>query len=227
MKDELKLRPRASLAAAVPRVPRVFALGATLAVGLIAVGCGVQSDTDPSTSGGASGGPVGGATAERSGDAAGSDESTDTKSESQVPTHPADPASCLHGSWLANNEYFLASMREFGDEPTSVTGEVTLSFNPDGTITSEYRGWRITMLTEGIESVITREGIDEGTFAATESHVDIQETSVGSMLSVAAGGVNMPITPEPAGYSQAQYTCDNADATITTPDGTVILSRIE
>lgn len=167
-----------------------------------------------------------GATSSPSATAASAPDVTETPEGPRIEA-PLDPLSCLHGSWLADNEFFLASLREFGDEPTSVTGEVTLTFTAGGSVTTQYSDWRITAIVEGRETIITREGIDEGTFAADESQITINETRMGSVLTVSTGGMDMTIPPEPVNYSQAQYTCAASDASISTPEGTAILSRVE
>ena len=146
--------------------------------------------------------------------------------EEVVAAEPTDPRACFNGTWLADNEFFLASFREFGDEPTSVTGEVHLTFAADGSVTTEYSGWRITMVVEGGESVITRNGVDEGTFTVNDDRVTIHEHNMGSVMALSAAGMEMVIPPEPVDYSEARYMCSASEASISTPDGTVLLSRV-
>ena len=49
-----------------------------------------------------------------------------------------DAAACLVGDWLADNDFFLTSLREFGDETTSVTEHLTLTFTGDGAVSTRY-----------------------------------------------------------------------------------------
>src|SRR5690606_23740852 len=37
-----------------------------------------------------------------------------------------DPATCLHGTWLADNAFFLAAIQQFGPEVQDVSGRVLL-----------------------------------------------------------------------------------------------------
>ena len=61
---------------------------------------------------------------------------SDTDSEADATPRGTDPASCLVGSWAADNAFFLVSLREYGDEFNNVTGQVTLNFAGDGTLTT-------------------------------------------------------------------------------------------
>lgn len=217
---------------------RLPTLAGLLAAGLLLAGCAAGGNDSPETSPGSPSatdetvvvgdtGPTGDTTdgaddGDAPGDATGAGPAAGSSESEPAP----DPLTCLHGEWLADNESFLASLREFGDEPTSVTGEVTLTFAPDGSVTTRYDAWRITMAVEGHEAVIIRDGTDEGTFTADEGRVSIHETHMGSALTMSTAGMDMTIAPEPAVYSDAQYTCTARDASISTPDGTVLLSRI-
>lgn len=142
-----------------------------------------------------------------------------------APSGSAAPADCLVGRWLADNEFFLNQMRQFGDVIKSVTGEVHVTFAAQGSVEVEYRQWLITGSMEGRTVTITRDGTDSGTFSATDSTIDIAETTVGSTLTVDAAGMRMPIEPQPANYRAAAYTCDATRAVITTTDGELRLTR--
>lgn len=193
------------------RSRRSLRYGALLLVSLAVVGCAEKGDAQPEPTANSS-------SADRN--------NSETTAGADASTSAVDPRTCLHGAWLADNEHFLESMREFGDEITGVSGEVTLTFTDDGAITTEYRGWRITAVAEGMESVITREGVDRGSFTSDEHRVNIHETDMNSILTVSIGGADMVVSPEPVDYSQAEYTCGESDAAISTPDGNVILSRL-
>lgn len=132
---------------------------------------------------------------------------------------------CLIGVWLADNEFFLAAMSQFGDEIKDVSGEVTVSFAADGAMTTVYDGWLITALVDGNSSTIERDGTDVGTFSATDSTITMSDDSVGSSLTVTAAGHEMNVPPEPVSYTDAEYACSATAASITTPDGTLQLTR--
>ena len=139
----------------------------------------------------------------------------------------ADPAACLHGTWLADNEFFLQQMREFGDEAQRVEGRVTMDFAGDGTVTTEYADWELTMLVDGIEGTLRREGVDSGTFEVLGDRVVIRETSMTSVLTATIAGMEMDFESDPVDYSDAALTCSVDEATITTSDGVVVLTRLD
>lgn len=134
-------------------------------------------------------------------------------------------AACLHGTWLADNEFFLESIRQFGDEITDVSGQVVIDFAADGTLTTDYQDWLITAQAEGIAVTIRRDGTDLGEYTATDSTVSFTDLEMGSMLHLSSAGMEMPIVPEPASYREASYTCDQTAASIVTPDGAMELIR--
>lgn len=136
-----------------------------------------------------------------------------------------DPNSCLQGSWLADNAFFLDQIQEFGDEVRSVSGQVLFEFDYDGTFSTEYQGWSITAVSEGVEVRITRAGTDTGAYVAAEQSVAIDEIEMGSILTVQGDGLSMTIDPRPAKYAAAPYSCDASTATIQTADGVLRLSR--
>lgn len=141
------------------------------------------------------------------------------------PAADFDPATCLVGSWTVSNEFFLTAIREFGDEITTVEGEVVTTFAADGTLTTEYRGWLITAVSEGHTVTIQRDGTDVGTFAATEDTVDLVEMQMGSTLVLSGAGPVMTVPAEPMRYTSAPYRCDQSRATIDTIDGAAQLVR--
>lgn len=137
----------------------------------------------------------------------------------------ADSESCLYGDWVADNSFFLASIREFGDEVQSVSGQVQLRFEVDGTLTTTYDDWIISAVTDGMDVQVERIGTDIGTFSATSDTVSIADTDIGSTISMRTAGMNMAIDPHPANYNAVPYSCDGESATIETDDGVLQLSR--
>lgn len=142
----------------------------------------------------------------------------------QLPA-PADPLTCLHGTWLADNAFFLERIREFGDEVREVSGQVFLRFDADGALATEYQDWTISAIAEGVDVEIVRVGVDTGTYVASGGDVHLNETEIGSMLTVRRGSVEMPIHPAPATYQAAAYSCSENAAEIRTADGALRLSR--
>ncbi len=140
-------------------------------------------------------------------------------------TDVAPGSSCLHGTWLADNAFFLARIQELGDEVHDVSGRVLLRFEGDGTLTTDYQGWTITARSHGLELQVTRAGVDTGRYSATEGTVNLSETHMGSTLTLKHGDLEMAIEPTPALYDNAVYSCDRDAASIVTADGELRLSR--
>lgn len=136
-----------------------------------------------------------------------------------------DPLACFHGTWIADNDFFLERLHEFGDEVNSVDGEVRLTFAPDGTLSTAYQDWTISAAVEGSEVQIFRSGVDTGTYTVTAHAIDLTETVMGSALTLKRGALEMPIEPIPAVYNEASYFCSAEEATIETADGELRLTR--
>src|SRR5690606_9191369 len=98
---------------------------------------------------------------------------------------------------------------------------VTLDFADDGSLTTEYADWLITAVAEGIEVTIHRVGTDTGTWSVTGDTVSLIDTLVGSKMTVAGGGMEVALDPDPIVYTDVSYTCDQSAASIITPDGTL------
>ena len=132
---------------------------------------------------------------------------------------------CLVGTWLADNDFFLSFIREFGDEVKSITGEVFVTYGPDGTHETEYSDWEITAESEGITVVIRREGTDTGEYSATPSALTFGDTTMGSTITLSGEGFNMSVEPEPSTHSSLPYTCDSSTLILTTPETDVTMTR--
>lgn len=162
-----------------------------------------------------------------------SSESTDTRGGSReadpapdASAGAADPAQCLQGEWRADNAFFFASLREFGDEFTDVSGEVRLSFLGEGRYTADYRDWRLTAVVDGIQMTILRSGQDTGVYSVEpDGTLSLQDTEVGSALTVSGAGMEMAIEPTAVSYASAQFSCAADQATVSTPDGELRLTR--
>lgn len=193
---------------------RVAAVAVALALGAVLAACAAEPSAGAGEAASATALPSAPPTGHTGGSGSGGTESGGTEA-----------VGCLHGTWTADNAFFLSAIREFGDEVKGVTGEVVLTFAPDGVLTTEYRDWVITAVTDGAAVTLTRDGTDLGRFEAGDTTVTLEDTKVGSILVMNAAGAEIPIAPAPAVYTEAPYTCDVSAAAITTPDGTLELVR--
>ena len=134
-------------------------------------------------------------------------------------------AACIHGTWLADNDFFLEAIRQFGDEIKDVTGRVVVDYAADGSFSTDYQEWRISAEAEGIGVTIVRDGIDTGEYTATDTTITLMDTEMGSMLLLTTAGMEMPVEPEPASYREVSYTCDQTSLSIVTPDGAMEMTR--
>src|SRR5690606_24995750 len=95
-----------------------------------------------------------------------------------------------------------------------VSGRVLLEFASDGTLTTEYQDWTIFAVSEGMEVQIVRTGVDTGTYTVGDHSVDVNETHMGSTLTMKQGGTEFAIAPQPAVYAGAGYSCSASTATL-------------
>lgn len=161
-------------------------------------------------------------------DAAGGDDRSDgddTKGNAAGGAPASNDPSCLHGRWVADNDFFLAGVQEFGDAVTSVEGKVVLEFFPDGTVETDYQEWLVTGAADGQEVQISRVGLDTSTYSATPTTLTVVDDYVGSMLAVSIGEQVMVLDPQPITATDVAYTCSASSVRIVTPDGELKLSR--
>lgn len=161
-------------------------------------------------------------------DAAGGDDRSDgddTKGNAAGGAPATNDPSCLHGRWVADNDFFLTAVQEFGDEVTSVEGQVVLEFFADGTVETDYQEWLVTGAADGQEVQISRVGLDTSTYAATPTTLTVVDDYVGSMLAVSIGEQVMVLDPQPLTATDVAYTCSAASVRIVTPDGELRLER--
>lgn len=194
----------------------------TLALCLLVAACGDDPvpDTDPTTTteAAASEASAGGGSGSTVPEADDDEPSDTTDADAEVGEDPGigSPAECVVGDWLSDNSLFLAMMQEFGDQPQSVTGEVTVTFGADGTITTDYDEWEITAEAEGAVVTIRRHGIDRGSYTATDTGLSFEETEMGATITLSSmGTVMMEIDPEPQHVVDAPYTCGETEMWLT------------
>lgn len=151
--------------------------------------------------------------------------------ESAVPRgstlpRPASGGECLEGTWLSDNEFFAASLNEIaGDMIQDVTGEVFLTFEPDGSLVTEYRNWQLQAVQERTPMTIKRNGSDFGEYSLGDGTITFADQHMESVLTVSTAEFNMEVDPYPAAYADVPYTCDGDTASVVTPDGTATLQR--
>lgn len=152
--------------------------------------------------------------------------SLDDEAEAADTTPAVSPSECLVGTWLADNELFLAQLREFGTEAFSdITGQVLLTYEADGTLRTDYQDWEMTATVEGEGMTIHRHGTDTGMYTATDTELSWHDEAIGSQITTGAAGISMAIQPEPAAYDRVPYTCDDDEVTLSTHDGDAHLYR--
>lgn len=194
-----------------PGMRRVGALAGIAIAATLLAGCG--SDIEENAAGGS---------------AAADAESADvgvTPAEEETPA-ALSPTECLVGTWLSDNDLFLAQLDEIGEGVIDdVTGNVFVTYEGDGSMKLDYQDWLITSSAEGVTVTIHRHGVDEGEYSATDTELTFRDTVIGSTTTVSGPGMNMSIDPEPAGYSNAPYTCGPEEITLTTLDGEVKMMR--
>lgn len=166
-----------------------------------------------------------GGTGDGSGSVSAEQESSKKKSDDGASGQALTGKDCLVGTWLGDNDFFLAKMQEFGDEAKNVTGDVLLTFDHAGSLTTKYQGWRILFVAEGREITLNRSGVDKGTWSANDKTVSLKETDMESTLEMTGQGMSMSVPSDPVDYSDATYTCTATTASITTPDGVMQMTR--
>lgn len=160
-----------------------------------------------------------------SGSGSAGQESNKNKGDSGTSEQSIAGKDCLVGTWLGDNEFFLTKMQELGDEPKSVTGDVVLTFDRSGALTTKYQGWRILFVAEGREITLNRSGVDKGTWSANDKTVSIKETDMESTLKMTGPGMSMSVPSDPVDYRDVAYTCTATNASITTSDGVMQMTR--
>lgn len=132
---------------------------------------------------------------------------------------------CFPGTWIADNTDIQSYMEAAsGGASISTTGQVIITYNPDGTAVNNYDHWTNTIKIAGATSVVERHGIDKGTYTVTDEGTftasDTSVVSVTKMTATAPGGekITMTIDNEPSVFNKGKYTC-SGDVLTMTVDG--------
>ena len=132
---------------------------------------------------------------------------------------PVNAASdCVVGSWLADNDAYLAAMREAAASQgvtefvwEAATGTVRLDINADGTAVTTYDAWTITSGLGGAGSALMSVvGVDTNTVAfADDGTYSVTATQIGSQTQVSSSGFLVLDGPSRDTLLQgnATYTC--------------------
>lgn len=136
-----------------------------------------------------------------------------------------DGPECLIGQWTADPTFFASQFAETGAEKVEIGGEVIVSFNADGTMSTDYQDMTVTFVSDDEETTIVRRGVDSGTYVATDSKISIEDTTIESELTLSMMGTEN-VMPG-AGYDIVDwdYTCVGDQSTMTGPDSSILLIR--
>ncbi len=145
-----------------------------------------------------------------------------------------DPIACLYDTWTMSNPVFGAVMDEVsgGIATDAVSGAATITFHPDGTFEGRYDNWTHELEAAEGAMTIVRNGVDTGTFVATEDGtLTITEEVMSSTISmtIETPGGKMAVNPGPSDpqTSTATYDCEaGSDIMTVVQDGqTMVLGR--
>lgn len=174
------------------------------------------------TGGGAGGGGSGGSEPDETGQP-GSE--PDSEPDAQAEPAALEGAECVYGEWLADNNSALAGMTQFGDQIKSLEGNVYVTYNEDGTFTTDYQDWTISAHQDGVDITIHRHGLDQGTFSATDTTITQRDETMGAVITMTSPVGTLEVPAEPAAYVDAPYTCTATELVLSTPDGEGRLTR--
>lgn len=139
-------------------------------------------------------------------------------------------ANCPEGRWLLDNDAWadlLQAVAPDGGSVDSVDGEVFLNLGADGSYSSVYQDWTITMSVEGGTSVITRDGTDSGGWSDSDGVAVLNESTANSVVTgyveAPEGRFDMPTTDGvPTNIDEDfAYECQGQTLLATTDEGTI------
>lgn len=203
----------------------VLPFATAAAAALVLAGC--SGSADPSTAGDTAS-PTGATSASPTRSVAPSpSDDSQTDEESQI------AANCPVGRWKLDNDSWADLVRsKLSGEGSldSVEGDVFLNLGADGSYSSVYQDWTMTMSVEGGKSVITRAGTDTGTWADRDGRAVLTDENSGSAVTgyfeSPEGRIDLPTTgstPTSVGESFS-YECEGTTLLATTDEGTFSLT---
>lgn len=158
-------------------------------------------------------------------------DATDGDGDDSDTTQNASSTGCLVGSWLADNKQLGALFKSAADGTAAAgaisdpTGEVLVTFGPEGQYSVTYHAWTMTMSQEGMTIELIRKGTDTGTYQATdEGAVEWTEATMGSVATMksAAGTFEVPAEPSEA---SGTFVCERDSLEITAEGSTAAFDR--
>jgi hypothetical protein len=128
---------------------------------------------------------------------------------------PPSSSSCVVGSWLADNDAFLAAMTEAAAglpiKWDAVTGALRLDIGLDGSVVTTYDNWTQTSTLGGAgTALVSVIGVDTSTIAfADDGTYSVSATQIGSQTQLSASGVVLRAGPSQDALlgGAATYTC--------------------
>lgn len=204
----------------------VFAAIAVVSLLLLTTGCG---EDEKLAQGGGSG-----SSSDGSGNSDSKDKDGDGKDDASkdAPVVILEGKDCFPGNWLVDNTDIQKYMEAVsGGAKISTTGSVYLAYNADGTSVTNYDHWTNTITLEGATSVVERNGIDQGTYTASNDGTFTgSDTSIGSVTSMTVTGpggqtIAMSVDPEPSVFDTGQYTCSGDVLTMVVDGYNLSLAR--
>ena len=145
--------------------------------------------------------------------------------QEDTPANLDNIASCLLGSWTADNEFFVAQLEEIGDEAASVSGDVTVTFKPDGQMITDYNDWSVQMVAEGMEVTISRSGTDISEYSVDGNVITIIDVEMSSEMVMDVGGMVMEVDPIPLEHESVAVECDANSAMVAVDGGDMRMTR--
>lgn len=155
------------------------------------------------------------------------DDDTESPDEDSDDATPASGTACLVGTWLTDNQNVGTQLQQFAGDGTfsAPTGEVLITYREDGQQVVTYKAWTFEMSQEGLTVEVVRDGIDTGTYEATEDgNLTTTDVEMGSVVSMTTP-VGTHSTPgEPTSWT-GTFTCQGDTLEVTAEGATSILNR--
>ena len=208
------------------------AVAIALLTGLGLTACGDDDNSAIASSG--EGSPTGSATPaspdEDTSDSNSESDPSDSDIEEERGDHqPLNPAQCLVGDWLVDNDNYVDLYTPTHEMTVDSDGTVVVSFDADGQTTTEYVDWTFTMQQDGQEVTVIRNGIDGGTYAVDGDSLTMNETFSDSTVQMVIPG--MSLEPQPKGEggemitSTVEFSCTAETLSMVAEGGTSLLTR--
>ncbi len=138
---------------------------------------------------------------------------------------------CLYGDWVASNDWFASAVAQLsGGAAHYISGDVLVTFKPDGTAETHYRKWTNEFVVEDVTITVVRDGKDTANYTVEEDgSFAMQDVKLSSKLTMTGhspqGAVIMGDPhPEPASAT-GTFLCVDKLLYVQTGDGEMVLGR--